>query len=339
MNARMQDILDESLAAMLDRGESIADCIKRYPDAATELKPLLSLAARGQQALTATMPVPARSAVRKRIMAQALAQKTAPVPDRTPWSRFWPRRLAMRSLVVAGAIMLLGAGTAFAATQAGPDSLFYRFKTGMESARTTLAWQKLDQAAVETGNAGKRLDEISGMAAANKPEYIPGLLASYHQHIDVATRLVDEAKAEGEDAGEVEAMIAATEARKRQLMGEIEEGLTEEVREAIRGDLDEADDDDLNGETGDDDNDIPYPPAPSAPAPAGGYRDDDGDGYDDDHQSPPGGGDEGGGDDYPSGGGAPDSSEPDDGSGDDGEEDHPVSSSVDGDAAEPEDDD
>lgn len=327
MNARIQDILDESLAAVLDRGESVADCLKRYPDATAELKPLLSLAAQGQQALMVTMPAPARSAARQRIMAQARAQ-AAPAPDRTSWSRLWPRRLVMRSLVVAGAIMLLGASTAMAASKAGPDSFLYGFKKEMESARATLAWQNLDKAAVETGYANRRLDEIAEMADSGKTEYIPGLLASYHEHIDKAQALADQARADGEDTGEVEMMIESARARHRQILGEIEDRLPEDVRQAIHEDLDEAGDTGLPNDAGENEQDDDQPPAPSAPAPGGLEDNHESDDWGDDSHPAPDSGDYGGDDSSPDGGSEPEYHAP---------ENEPVNSSLPGSPSEEDD--
>lgn len=324
MREAIQDILDESLEAVLGRGESADDFCRRYPEAAADLKPLLTLAIQGRQSLAVTMPAPAKAALRQRLVSQAQTMAAG----RKPWTATWPRsrRLVLRPLVIAAAIMLLGTGTAFAATKAAPDSILYPLKTRLESARTLLAWQKLDRAAAETGNADKRLDEIIKMVGQNKPEYVPGLLASYHSHMDNAAALVVEARAGGEDTSEVEAMIDATRARQRQILGEIEDRLPEEVRQDISEDLDEArdaglpDDADEHGSGGG---------QPPAPVPAGGYHDDDShDGSDDGYYPSPGGGDDGSDDDYPSGG--PGSGYPDPGydDGDDNEvENHPVGNS------------
>lgn len=320
---QFQDILDEALEAMLNRGASVDECCQRFPEAAAQLRPLVSLAAQGRQSLSVTMPPAARASVRQRVMTKAqTAGARAAVPV---WRKF--RRLALRPLVLAGAILALGASTAVAATQAGPDSFLYPVKTGLESARTTLAWQNLDQAAVETGYANRRLDEIREMSDSDKAGYIPGLLDSYHGHINTAQSLVDQARADGEDTSEVEAMIEATRARQRQLLVDIEDRLPEEVRQAISEDLEQARDE-SSGEQPEFD-DQPgtggaYSPVPSAPAPARGDESDDdyyhpsgdGDGYDDDYS---GGGGSGSG--YPE--------EPGDGedSIDDSENgDHPVGS-------------
>lgn len=319
MKDAILNILDESLEAMLSRGERAGDCCRRHPEAAMELKSLLGLAMQSRQSLAATMPEPAKAALRERLVAQAEVRAAGRKSFAFAWLK--TRRLVLRPLVIAAAISLLGAGTAFAAVKAPPDSILFPLKTRLESARTLMAWQKLDRAAVETGYANKRLDEIAQMVEQNKPEFVPDLLANYHMHIDTAAGLADEARAEGEDTGEVEAMIAAARSRQQQLLGEINDRLPEDVRETIRGDLDEAGGDD-------DDTDSGYPPAPTAPAPGGVYHDDDSfDDSDDDYQPPGGGGYDDA--DNPSGGSGSGAPEPEDGPDDsnDGEVEAPTASS------------
>lgn len=205
-DAKFEAVLNRELSRILDGHASLDDCCGANPEYAEELRPLLQLALSSRAALKVDAPlsgdeVPARD----KLMAHARSLNA---------SRKSVSRLGLRPLLLAsGVFLLLFAGTALAAGSAAPDSLLYPLKQRMESARTSLAMQELDQARAEAEHANNRLDELQKMMDQDKTEYSGGLLADYESHIKDASVHAAAAAAEGKDTSEVDAVIGSVRDR------------------------------------------------------------------------------------------------------------------------------
>jgi uncharacterized membrane protein YgcG len=184
-----------------------------------------------QSALRMEVPSEARDRIRAEVMAVAEPALAELRPVR-PASRRRFRLLRTVAIAVAPALLLF-AGTALAATGAQPDSWLYPLKQKTEEARVILAYQALDQARVEVGHAGRRLDEIEEMQNRGKPEYVPGLISSYDDHISRAKELISEAAARGEDASEVDNMMAAAIARHDNILQGTLDGMPDNSAETV----------------------------------------------------------------------------------------------------------
>lgn len=271
---RLPEILDRSLEVVLSRRGTIDSCCRKYPDAAAELRPLLTTAVRAGEALSVEAPQESMVAARKTIMAVAGRPGGAGKETSMGLLRTGGRRYLLRPATIAAVLLvLLFAGTAAASTGAGPDSVLYPLKQRLEDARRLAAVQDLDQAEVEVGRAESRLDETLEIMDKEKPEYVPELMSRFDTHLEAASSLVVEAAEKGDDANEVEEMIEVVRERRRQILGEIDERLPDDVREAVRKGQEEE-----RGETG---SDSPVSaPAPGPQPAGGGYAvPDDSDGY------------------------------------------------------------
>lgn len=225
MAAKFEEILDVCLQAVLT-GDSVDACCQRYPQAAAKLRPLLDLALKTKAALTINVPAAAKAMGWEKIMAAtAEARLLQPAPRR---GRL---RLLFKPALVAAAVLAALTGTALAATAAGPDSILYPLKQGLEDARVAIAAQTLDQAAVEVDRAGKRLDELKNMIDQGKPQYAPDLLARYDTHMNKAEILVEKAAAEGEDTSYITSMMDATRARHDAILKDISDRVPEVMPE------------------------------------------------------------------------------------------------------------
>lgn len=221
-NSEFESVLDRELGRILDGQASIDDCCAANSQYAEELRPLLQLAISARSALihdepTVLMADTAMSegvTAREKIMAHAGSMNDAGKSGRNSRSRLGLRPMALAS----GLFVILFAGTALAAGTADPDSALYPLKQRMESARTTLAMQELDQARSEANHANKRLDELQAMMDKGKTEYTAGLLAKYEAHINAASDHAAAAAAEGEDTADVEAYIASVRGRHDEML-------------------------------------------------------------------------------------------------------------------------
>lgn len=227
--AKIQDIFDKNLDSVLSEGANPDLSLERDP-ATAEIKPLLDLAVACRSALEVDVPEETLLEVKARVMAKARELKGARQPVQRVWNH---SRFVLRPVALAAGLLALSTGTAFAANAAGPDSILYPVKQKLEDARGAIASQPLDRAAVATGNAGKRLDEIQGMVDKGQPAYVSDLLSRYDSQIADAQRLTDDAAGNGEDVSAVTGMISATLARHDAILSDIKDKVPDDVRAAI----------------------------------------------------------------------------------------------------------
>ena len=261
-DAEFEAALDRQLSRVLSGAASIDECCAADPVHAEDLKQLLRLALSGQavlQAEVAEAALPGDATDGWSAREKLLAQADSFFSEHAPASR----RMRLRPLALAsGLFLLIFAGTALATGSASPDSMLYPLKQRMESLRTTLAIQELDQARAEAGHADRRLDELEKMIGEGKSEYAGDLLASYEKHINDASEHAAAAAAEGEDTAEVDTVIASVRERHVALMVSL--GLEKNKDESGRNPSDGQEE---NGGSGSGE-----PDSPGAPGEAGGHE-------------------------------------------------------------------
>ncbi|KKM14639.1 hypothetical protein LCGC14_1704080, partial [marine sediment metagenome] len=156
--------LDECLAAM-SAGESLEECLARYPQYAEELRTHLPLA----QRLAMTPRHQPRAAVQEaawqRFRSQADDMRLG---RRPPLSFAWLRPLTIAAVLVLAVLGAAG-GTAYASQDALPDSPLYRVKLFTEDARVWFTFDDSRKAELLLNQSNERTDEIMAMLRAGKP--------------------------------------------------------------------------------------------------------------------------------------------------------------------------
>jgi len=235
VDGKFEEILDTELGRLLAGQASIDECCAAHPDVAGELRPLLEVARSGQRALEVDVPSEIRESTHEKILSQAGGKLTRRRGSGKFWAQTGISRLWLRPVVLGMGLLLLAfAGTAIAASKAAPDNVLYPLKQDLESARTDLAIQDIDQAQVENGHANARLDELLAMVADGKYEYINSLLAHYDSSIAAATGHADAAAAGGEDASGVYDQIRLTRERHNEVLAVILTMLPGDRGQALR---------------------------------------------------------------------------------------------------------
>ncbi|HUF54293.1 MAG TPA: DUF5666 domain-containing protein [Dehalococcoidia bacterium] len=167
---RYDAILDECLAS-LRAGESLDDCLARYPKHASRLRPVLSLATRVQSS--------------PRVLPRAQAQETAwrHVRERAHQLRTGSKRVsavrmtnygaflkpAMAVLGVFLVVASFGGGLAIAAQDASPDSPLYSVKLQTEDIRLWLVFDDTREAEILLDQSDQRIEEIRELVSQGKP--------------------------------------------------------------------------------------------------------------------------------------------------------------------------
>lgn len=175
-----RDIFEECLELVLVKGETVEECLRRYPEHARELKSLLETATATKKA-TAVQPSPEfRERARQQFYA-ALRQMPAQ-KKRAGFS--WggqPRWATVVAVVLA--ILLVSSGTVAAASGSMPDQPLYPVKLASEQAWLALTFSSLHKAELYARLADRRVLEIVYLASKNKPEQVQRTTQSLDGHL------------------------------------------------------------------------------------------------------------------------------------------------------------
>jgi len=145
MTREIEAILDECLDRIQAQGLSVEECLASYPEAAEELRALLSLASDLQQSLGPTNPRPdfvASSSTRmaNRLRARASRRHSQKPEPRRPAHRWLPRpAYALASLALVLALLGSGVGVVAASASSLPGDALYGVKRAGEQVRLALS--------------------------------------------------------------------------------------------------------------------------------------------------------------------------------------------------------
>jgi hypothetical protein len=196
------DILDECLERMLIRGETVEQCLARYPELADELKPLLQASLFAKEALD----IRPRSEFRERARYQMQAALREMEEKRQRrFSLFsWQPRWATVAITVLVVLVLGGGSTVAAAGNSLPDQTLYPVKLATEKVRIAVTFSKLGKAELYAKLADKRVNEIIAMVEKGKIEKMERTTERLNEQLIAMTEVVRSEEAPA-------ALIAASE--------------------------------------------------------------------------------------------------------------------------------
>jgi hypothetical protein len=185
------NILNDCLERLLLQGESLEQCLDRYPAQAAELKPLLktALAAKEAAEIKPSPDFRARASYQFRAALQERAAKWRP-----SWGWF-PRWATVLAVVLV--LVLAGGSTVFATGSSMPDSPLYPVKLATEQVQYTLTPSKLGKARLCAELADKRVAEITYMADKGDAEQVELITQRLEDKLDLLVVLVGGNKAAG----------------------------------------------------------------------------------------------------------------------------------------------
>jgi hypothetical protein len=224
-------ILDDCLHA-LQRGESVDDCLGRYPYHADRLTPLLSLADKVRHTPPSPpRPWPQTAAWQK--VRQRTAELRSPrsgVTFRLPLGA-WLRPVAL-TVALLGAFFFATGGVALAAQNSLPDSPLYRVKLATEEARLLLTFDETHKAEILISQSDERMDEILTMARQDKS--IPGnVLSALRNRNERATKILAERPEEADLLAIFTQQSERQEGNLIQLFPEVSQSAYTEYTEAV----------------------------------------------------------------------------------------------------------
>lgn len=219
--------LDECLAAM-SVGESLEECLARYPQYAEELRTHLPLA----QRLIMTPRHEPRAAVQEAAWQRFRSRvEDMRLGRRPPLSFAWLRPLTIAAVLVLAALGAAG-GTAYASQDALPDSPLYRVKLFTEDARVWFTFDDSRKAELLLNQSNERTDEVMAMLRAGKP--IPGnVLSALRERNARAVRILEDHPDELALLARVREQSAEQEDLLLVLWGDLAESAQDEYAEVV----------------------------------------------------------------------------------------------------------
>ncbi len=197
MVKKLDKIFNECVERII-LGESIQDCLKRYPGRAAELEPLLRTAFDVSRRASSLRPRRVFKAIaRARIEgAQQYARYVQQQPAKVGF--FTLQRAWVPALTAFLVLLFSSAGTVAASSDALPDQPLYPVKLAAEQVRLTFTFSDVSKAKFNVYLAENRSQEIVAMAALGKTEQIVTVtekLANHLEEADLAIKRVEEAEA------------------------------------------------------------------------------------------------------------------------------------------------
>ncbi|MCB2141396.1 hypothetical protein KQH29_00470 [bacterium] len=155
MSERSETILDQCLSR-LKAGESLDEILSQHPEEATELRPLLVVAAEFEAAARQTPPLRSMA----RTMARAHEKAHHSTHHSSGWlSGFFAVPVLARAAVLAIIALITVGGTVTTASQAVPGDWLYPLKLWTERARFSLTMNAENRAELRIDFASERLRE------------------------------------------------------------------------------------------------------------------------------------------------------------------------------------
>ena len=152
----------EECLELVFKGETVEDCVRRYPEHEAELRELLDTAIAARTALQVQPSQEFRERARQQLYA-AQRERVARSPAKVGFSWNWQPRWATALAAVVLAVVA-GTSTVLASTGSMPGQPLYGVKHAAESARVALTPSKSAKAEIYASLADQRVQEIVYLA-------------------------------------------------------------------------------------------------------------------------------------------------------------------------------
>ena len=171
-------ILDECLEQILVKGETVEQCLQKYPEYAAELEPLLKTAMATNEALAIQPDTEFKGRARyqfRSVLENIKPRKGVPILS-------WQPRWVMTTVVVL-VVVIAGSSTVVAADNSMPDNPLYPVKLATEQVRVTLTNSDIGKAELYATLVDRRVSEIDYLVNKGKPQWIEPAAQRLKMHL------------------------------------------------------------------------------------------------------------------------------------------------------------
>jgi hypothetical protein len=211
--SRFEDILSDCTERLL-QGESVEQCLQRYPEQARELEPLLRVAAAARETSTAVEPRPEfRDRTRYEIQSRLRAAEPKAGARKSPMMGWMPR-WAVAAVSLVFVILLCGTTTVAASSDALPGDTLYGVKTTAEAVQLRLTFSEEGKARLQARFAQRRAWEMARLAESGRTERLRTLATRFGEHLarieELAARIEATDPEDGERIAELRETLNAS---------------------------------------------------------------------------------------------------------------------------------
>ncbi len=233
----MVNEFEEVLSVCIDRivmGDSVEDCLLRYPDHARELEPLLRTAIAARQA-GAVKARPEFKAVSGYHVRAAFRERTAKHVSSKRGAFQWLPRWAVATAVVLVVLVVGATGTVAAASDALPGNVLYPVKLAGERVQMAVTFSDEGKAKLYIEFADRRAAELVNLAATDAPERIEETAARLTSNLAALEALAAAGRGPADEtkAAELEQELARHAARSLDALDKAQTETQETAKEAV----------------------------------------------------------------------------------------------------------
>jgi len=156
-----EDIVNECLEAII-RGESVSDCLARYPEQANELRPLLQMMVAARKACCVTPRPEFRARARYEYRQAVAASCAGRGKGGFHWSWRWSAAIPLALIVM----MISGGGIVAASSSSLPGQPLYGVKLAIERTQVNFTPSEEGRVKLYAAQAERRVDEIVALTAS-----------------------------------------------------------------------------------------------------------------------------------------------------------------------------
>jgi hypothetical protein len=233
----------------LEQGDSVEECLARYPEREEELEPLLRAA---QCVRFAPNVIPAasfRQGARARMLDKIQARTPVKEPDRASRREglldrlrlnlalpVAVRRLALPALATITIVLLLGMmslGVVYAASESLPGDSLYAVKLAGERVRLALSFSEINDAKLHLRSASERLEETATLVERDGTDDVQPLMQEYAAQVQAASRILHRQRARGMDVTSLSRHLHRQLTQHEAVLSRLREEVSEEARSAV----------------------------------------------------------------------------------------------------------
>ena len=178
--------LDECLDMVLKGEQSVEACLRRYPNHAEEMAPLLQLAQEVKGTLDYTPSTAAKTKARL-LMQAAIARQQSRKERGWQWPGWLrmtgPPRWAVGVATIVLVMAIGGTGVVAASSDSMPDQPLYPVKRTVEEARLVLTFSSNGKAQLHARFADRRVEEIAILSRQGNIKRVPSLTTDLDRHL------------------------------------------------------------------------------------------------------------------------------------------------------------
>jgi hypothetical protein len=201
MPEHFQDVLDECIDRVL-QGESVEECLRRYPQQAAELEPLLRVALATRRTSSVVEPrTEFKDRTRYEVQSRLAAKELRATSKKAPTVIWIPRWAAVTACLVL-VLVLAGTGTVAAASGSVPGDTLYSVKTATEQIQWKLTFSQKAKARLQARFAERRVWEIAQLAKKGRTEKLGSLASRFEAHLAKVEQLAVQIRSTDSEDGE-----------------------------------------------------------------------------------------------------------------------------------------